>query len=262
MFPTLGFFASVRCPDLSTSTPGGVCKRSPCLFSHTVAQPRTFAVNKRSVSASNSADGPASTSRGPEVTAKPVKKARVEFGPLADGLFSANDDEPQVKLENGHRKRAAAQGKPNATPTQTVPLKGASSLRKPTFSIGRDGKVVRKGPSAALRPPPALASSFSTSSAIKGKERAADQDSTAASTAPTYSASSIGPPRLPLNIKNSYFPIASRNTMLKSIFQEFMSLYSGIDSRSSAQRLASEHAMKQESVIYGKNNKVCCRRSR
>lgn len=249
MFPTLGLFASVRCPELSTSTPGGVCRRQPCLFSHTVAQPRTFAVSKRS------ADVASTTKSAFDAESdKPAKKAKVASESSGYGLFSAQDDD--VKPGRKDTERAGTQATPgpsNAVATQTAPLKGASSLRKATFSIGRDGKVVRKGPPAALRPPPALASSFSTSSTIKGKQRAPDQT---AATAPTYTASSIGPPRLPLNTKNSYFPIATRNAMLKNIFQEFMTLYAAIEPRNRGQRLAGEHALKQESTIYNKNNKV------
>lgn len=257
MFPTLSLFASVRCPELSASNPGGPCKRSPCLFSHTVApQARTFPVNKRPVAATNSAEGPASTSRSSEDTDKPAKKAKLAVSSGNKGLF-ANDEDVTVKAEDGRTepKKTAGEASVSMAP-QTAPLRGTASLRKPTFTIGRDGKVVRKGPPPVARAAQPFPTSTPTSSLIKGKERAIQQDQSASSGA-TYSAASIGPPRLPLNTKNSYFPIATRNAMLKNIFQEFMTLYAGIQPRAKGQKLAGEHALKQEAVIYNKNNKVC-----
>lgn len=67
--------------------------------------------------------------------------------------------------------------------------------------------------------------------------------------------SDVGPPRLPLNTPASYFPVATRNAMIKSIYQEFIRLYENFSPKQ-RHKLASEHALSQEIAIYGKNNKV------
>jgi hypothetical protein len=44
--------------------------------------------------------------------------------------------------------------------------------------------------------------------------------------------------------------------MLKSLYTEYMNVYSGLPPRANGAKLAAEHALLQESNLYTKNNKV------
>ena len=151
---------------------------------------------------------------------------------------------------------------PVPSTTRTMPLKGPGSLRKPGFQIGRNGQVVRTGPKANFGTP--AGSAAPTTSASKGKGRVMDRPSPAITVGSNSSSSSssavpngpTGPPRLPIDTKNTYFPIATRNAMIKAMHQEFTTLYEGLTPRGKALSMASAHSLAQELTLYGKNNKV------
>lgn len=58
-----------------------------------------------------------------------------------------------------------------------------------------------------------------------------------------------------MNIPASYFPVATRNAMMKNIYHEFIRLYENFGGKD-RHALASEHTLAQEGLIYSKNNKV------
>lgn len=124
------------------------------------------------------------------------------------------------------------------------------------------GKVIRRGPAPALQqkdPTSAVhTTTLSQSSSFKGKERAPVSNQSASASRPTTVSaftSSVGPPRLPLNTPASYFPVATRNAMIQNIYHEFIRIYANFAPKK-RHDLATEHALAQEAVIYGKNNKV------
>ena len=255
MFPTLGLFASVRCPDLSASGGGtGSCKRNPCLFSHIAPPPRLFTIRKRPPA---SRDG---LQTGHE---RPVKTTKVSSNGKS-ALFQSSQRDPEDVAANAENNVIAASTSTVSSTVPVGPLRN-TTFRKPAIEITGSGQVIRK----QVVPTRKLASTATSTShatqqpsstiafSSKGKERATDINgsTTATSTLPTMS-NSREPPRLPLMTRNSYFPMATRNTMLKSMYHEFIHLYRSLSPHQLARRLASEHATAQELSIYTKNNKV------
>lgn len=286
MFPTLGLFASVRCPELTG------CKRKPCLYSHSAPAPRQFAIatSKRPAEEADEKEEDngkrSKTSRSSSFDYRPTSG-----GPASSRLF-APASSASTPSAHEHEDDAAT---PRSSGTQPVGALGTGGFRKPAIQISKTGQVIRKGipASSSLRtaPSPSLAgtsharttstgtsangpgSSSSPSTSASTSKLAGTNGSSLATTAgsngssrsypaSTFASSvtslttSIGPPRLPLNTKNSYFPIATRNAMLKNIHLEFANIYSTLPNRSEAARLASAHALAQEEVLYTANNKV------
>ena len=254
MFPTLGLFASVRCPDLSISGGGlGVCKRNPCLFSHVAPPPRLLAITKRpaSSSASSSRDD---AKAGQERPSK-LRKAGPDTAPSAasnerTSLFQSVPDDPE---DTGSGPVASS---------STIPVGRLrnTTFKKPAIAITRNGQVIKK----QILPVQKLASSAYTMShtpqmptstlSSKGKEKV--MDSKAGRLPASTPKNSSEPPRIQVMTHKSYFPLAMRNTMLRSIYHEFLNVYAVITPRTVAAELASDHALAQEEAIYTKNNKV------
>ena len=219
------------------------------------------------------------SSNAPGTSASGVARSAFELfsrDPAADGASGngSEDVKPRRINRNGEPSASVrAQVTPTAQPstsaptvastTRTVPLKGAGSLRKPGFQIERNGRVVRTGPKTSFGTPTAPAGA--STSALKGKGRAVNLPNSAGINGSSPSASSplstssngpIGPPRLPIDTKNTYFPIATRNAMIKAMHQEFVTLYEGLSPRAKALSMASAHSLAQELALYSKNNKV------
>ncbi|KAF9569297.1 hypothetical protein CPC08DRAFT_677931 [Agrocybe pediades] len=74
---------------------------------------------------------------------------------------------------------------------------------------------------------------------------------------PSSSRTESGVPVLRINAAQSLVPLPVRQTMLKTLYDHFVVLYSSIQSSDSL--LASEHALKQEDEIYRKSTKLTYR---
>ena len=270
MFPTLGLFAAVRCPELSASNPGGPCKRNPCIFSHTAAPPRAAAITAITASGSNSNSN---SKRGitnsaaregldgrPQKVQKQASSLDVAFK-KSHSLFTQDDDDGDVKPG----KTATATLQPSAFTAGTSRLGAPRAMggSRTSMVVTGSGKVIRTGAAPALQPkstPTTHTSSVDHTSSFKGKERATASDQNASSSRPAASVSaftsSVGPPRLPLNTPASYFPVATRNAMIKNMYHEVIRVYENFAPKQ-RHDLATEHSLLQEATVYGKNNKVC-----
>lgn len=282
MFPTLGLFASVRCPELSASNPGGPCKRNPCLFSHTAPAARiataitsTAASSGSSTSKSNkrngnevirSANGSASQDDSDGRPKKMQKQgsSSSSISGKPSQLFARDDEEGDVKPGKNGTKTLQQPSTAAASGTSRIGAPRAmGGSRSSAMIVTGSGKVIRRGPAPALQAKEATSTAHtatvSYTSSGKGKERATASDQSVHSSRPAAVSaftSSVGPPRLPLNIPASYFPVATRNAMIKNIYHEFVRLYESLSPKK-RHDMATEHALAQEAVIYGKNNKVC-----
>jgi hypothetical protein len=177
-------------------------------------------------------------------------------------LFTQDEDDVDSKPGTSATKSLQAATAAAGTSRIGAP-RAMGGSRTSAMVITGSGKVIRKGPAPALQPKPSSSAYTSTTnhtSSVKGKERAVginEGASTSRSAPASVSAftSSVGPPRLPLNIPASYFPVATRNAMIKNIYHEFIRLYEHFAPKQ-RHDLATEHALSQEATIYGKNNKV------
>lgn len=277
MFPTLGLFASVRCPELSASNPGGPCKRNPCLFSHTAPPPRTAAITSSKALTSSTSNGSTSTIK------------RSSDAVVRNGKGNTEDDDADGDVRPRKLQKQTSNGAVSKTSTlftkdeddvealtsqttyKTAPVAvGTSRLGAPramggartsSMVITGSGKVIRKGPAPALQAKPAspvYSSATSQTSSLKGKERAPVQSNSRPAAVSAFM-SDVGPPRLPLNTPASYVPVVTRNGMVKMMYQEFIRVYENFSPKQ-RHGMASEHALSQEATIYGKNNKVGARR--
>lgn len=269
MFPTLGLFAAVRCPELSASNPGGPCKRNPCIFSHTAAPPRASSSTATAASGStgNSKRGIANSAARDGLDDGRAKKVQKQASSSdiafkkAHSLFTQDEDNGDVKP--GKTPTATQQPSAATAGTSRLGVPRALGGSRTSMVVTGSGKVIRTGAAPALQPKPASAihtSSVNHTSSIKGKERATASDQTAGSSRPAASVSaftsSVGPPRLPLNTPASYFPVATRNAMIKNMYHEFIRVYENFAPKQ-RHDLATEHSLLQEATVYGKNNKVC-----
>ncbi|KAF9446957.1 Rexo1 protein [Macrolepiota fuliginosa MF-IS2] len=74
---------------------------------------------------------------------------------------------------------------------------------------------------------------------------------------PTTSQTTNGVPVLRINAAQSLVPIPVRQTMLKTLYDHFVILYSSVSSLSPS--LAADHALKQEDEVYKKSSKLTYR---
>jgi len=276
MFPTLGLFAAVRCPELSASNPGGPCKRNPCIFSHTAPPPRATAItstsasgststsNKRSngavIHGSNGSNGAAQD--GSDIRPKKVQKQSSSSDIAAkrtSSLFTQDEDDGDAKAAKTVTRTQQPANIAAGTSRIGAP-RAMGGSRTAAMVITGSGKVIRRGPAPALQPQASPSTTYHHTSAptTKGKERATSSDQRGGSSRPapvSAFTSSAGPPRLPLNTPASYFPVATRNAMIKNMYPEFIRLYENFAPKQ-RHDLATEHALSQEAIIYSKNNKV------
>jgi hypothetical protein len=284
MFPALGLFASVRCPELSASNPGGPCKRNPCLFSHTAPPARPFAaITSSTLAGSSKTNNSISTANASGSTSKhrlddtqsngrpnkAVKTSDVNGTSVRKpaSLFTRDDEEVEDKPAASSSTRPGQQINNAGTSRIGAPRSVGASR---SMQITGSGKVIRKGPAPALQTQTqnrlgttssSTSNHVSTSSA-KGKGPVVNGNVTVEVRGTSSLAPGLGPPRLPINTPASYFPVATRNAMIKNIYQEFIRLYEESFSPKERQRLAAEHSLAQEAIIYSKNNKVKARHRR
>lgn len=142
-----------------------------------------------------------------------------------------------------------------ASTSRIAPLPKSTTALKPKagYTITGSGKVIKNPLYPPIRVTQSTASSTSNATpSAKGKERA----SATFQQTPSYMNRPAETPRLPLTVRSSYFPVASRNTMIKSMFLEFARIYANMQPLAIQHKLSTQHALEQEQLLYDKNNKV------
>lgn len=181
-------------------------------------------------------------------------------------LFTHDEEERDIKPDRNATKASQRASAATAAGTSRIGAPRAmGGLRTSAMVVTGSGKVIRRGPAPALQQKEASSithtSTVSRTPSLKGKERAASSDQglvTSRNVAGSAFISSAGPPRLPLNTPASYFPVATRNAMIKNLYHEFIRVYENFAPKR-RHELATDHALSQEAVIYGKNNKFSYR---